>query len=109
MGSFFYHTVNFKVFKLEVNYSNSNDVIQTCTWIQEVKDLGNEALFIGQASSKSVASSEFIKPNSIYFTDDSQRMCYVSGGHDMGIFNLETRKIQPHFQGISIHPFSPSL
>lgn len=110
LGDFWFYTSDFKIFKLEAHYHD--DVIPpytSYTWSEEVKNLGNEALFLGRSSSISVASSEFIQPNSIYFTDDSILISNVGGGHDMGIYNVETGKIQPHFQETSVHPFSPPL
>lgn len=71
--------------------------------------MGNEALFIGRNSSVSLASSEFIKPNSIYFTDDENLFLDDGGGHDMGIFNIETGIIEPHFPGTSLHRFTPPV
>lgn len=109
-GELFYHTIHFKVFKLEIHHSScSSDGIPTCVWIEEVQDLGNETLFIGKSSSLSVVPSKFIHSNCIYFTDDSDYICNVGGGHDAGICYVKTGKIEPQFRGTFIHPFSPSL
>ncbi|KAL8106629.1 putative F-box protein At5g55150 isoform X2 [Apium graveolens] len=103
-----YCTKNFAVWKLDLKYHDSLEV-PSCTLTEE-KNLGNEAIFVGRASSLSVSSSEIIKPNSIYFTDDyCELYLRTGGGHDMGIFDMERRTIEPHFPGKSIHPISPPL
>lgn len=73
------------------------------------KRFGKLGIVYRRTSSTSVASSDFIKPNSIYFTDDLWEWFWGTGGHDMGIFNVQTVEIQPHFSGISIHKFSPPV
>ncbi|XP_017217095.1 putative F-box protein At5g55150 [Daucus carota subsp. sativus] len=105
---FKYCTTHFLVSKLELNYSG--DCVETpCRCIPQ-KSLGDEAFFIGSASSVSLQSSEYIRPNSIYFTDNvSELFNHSGGGHDMGIFSMETGTIEPHFQGKSLHPISPPL
>lgn len=103
-----YRTTYFDVWRLELEYCDSPR-IPSCT-LSRVNDLGNEAIFIGRASSLCVPSSDIIKPNSIYFTDDHQHIySRIGGGHDMGIFDIEHRTIEPHYQGKSIHCISPPL
>ncbi|XP_074335968.1 putative F-box protein At5g55150 [Apium graveolens] len=103
-----YRTTNFEVWRLELEYCNSLR-IPSCT-LTPVNNLGNEAIFIGRASSLCVPSSDIIKPNSIYFTDDHHQVFIrLGGGHDMGIFDIEHRTIEPHYQGKSIHCISPPL
>ncbi|KAL6496759.1 hypothetical protein OROHE_027322 [Orobanche hederae] len=103
-----YCTTKFAVWRLDLNYHESPE-IPSCTLTEE-HNLGNEAIFLGRASSFSVSSSEVIKPNSIYFTDDYwEGYSWKGGGHDMGIFDMEHRTIEPHFQGKSIHCIAPPL
>ncbi|WOG99136.1 hypothetical protein DCAR_0518484 [Daucus carota subsp. sativus] len=103
-----YRTTHFAVWRLDLtNYDSLENPSYTLT---EENSLGNEAIIVGRAASLSVPSSETIRPNSIYFTDDN-RECYLNrgGGHDMGIFDMERRTIEPHFQGNSLHCISPPL
>lgn len=104
-----YRTAKFLVWRVELQYSDDSFQIPTCSLIEE-KNLGNQAIFVGRGSSVSVTPSETIRPNCIYFTDDRDD-CYFrkGGGHDMGIFNMEDRTIEPHFPGKSIHFISPPL
>ncbi|XP_074347697.1 putative F-box protein At5g55150 [Apium graveolens] len=103
-----YRTTNFSVWRLDMENSEALENISYT--LKEVNDLGNEALFVGNASSTAILSSEIIKPNCIYFTDDHREGYYRDGGgHDMGIFSMEHHTIEPHFQGKSYHPISPPL
>ncbi|XP_074339823.1 putative F-box protein At5g55150 [Apium graveolens] len=103
-----YRTTEFAVWRLDLDFYDSA-CIRLCTLIKE-NNLGAEAIFVGRASSLSVPSSDTIKPNSIYFTDDNWKyFTCLGGGHDMGIFNMERRTIEPHYQGKSIHCISPPL
>ncbi|XP_074355942.1 F-box protein At2g26160-like [Apium graveolens] len=108
-----YYTSDFLVFKLEIiqyRSTNFDDIASSCKWSGEVNSIGNEALFIGRNSSISLAAtSEFIKPNSIYFTDDGEFFHGDGGGHDMGIFNIKNGAIEPHYPGTSIHRFTPPV
>ncbi|WOG90863.1 hypothetical protein DCAR_0310109 [Daucus carota subsp. sativus] len=104
-----YRTCNFTLWKMELKYSDHHSELPSCTCIPE-NNLGDQALFIGRATCLSLPSSEYIRPNCIYFTDDNLDVFYhVGGGHDMGIFNMETHTIEPFFHGKSIHPISPPL
>nr|XP_017239284.1 PREDICTED: uncharacterized protein LOC108212062 [Daucus carota subsp. sativus] len=104
-----YRTCNFTLWKMELKYSDHHSELPSCTCIPE-NNLGDQALFIGRATCLSLPSSEYIRPNCIYFTDDILDLSYhVGGGHDMGIFNMETNTIEPFYQGKSIHPISPPL
>ncbi|GFQ03129.1 putative F-box protein at5g55150 [Phtheirospermum japonicum] len=84
-----YKTVGFDVFKHDGE-----------KWV-EVESLKDCAMFLGGNESMMVSTSneeDYVKGNAIYFTDDywdrvDGDCCY--GGHDMGIFNLEDRRIEP--------------
>ncbi|KAG4172698.1 hypothetical protein ERO13_A11G013450v2 [Gossypium hirsutum] len=82
-------TTNFKVLKLR---QHANHVAR----LVEVKNIGDDALFLGDNCSMSVAASRFpeCRPNSIYFTDDTI-LYTLEGSIDMGIFSLETGCFQP--------------
>uniref|UniRef100_A0A2N9FNE9 KIB1-4 beta-propeller domain-containing protein n=1 Tax=Fagus sylvatica TaxID=28930 RepID=A0A2N9FNE9_FAGSY len=85
------------VFKF--NFSGSN-------W-EEVKDLGNHALFVGDSNSWciptipliSVNGGSIVRSNSIFFTDDNwERQMFAGvayGGHDVGMFDMASGDIQP--------------
>ncbi|KAK8710542.1 hypothetical protein V6N13_145861 [Hibiscus sabdariffa] len=87
-GSQHHWTVNFKVFKVE---QHANDEAR----LVEVNNIGDDALFLGDNSSISVAASRFLgcRSNCIYFTDDIILFVHpylACGPIDMGIFSLET-------------------
>uniref|UniRef100_A0A2N9J6Q0 KIB1-4 beta-propeller domain-containing protein n=1 Tax=Fagus sylvatica TaxID=28930 RepID=A0A2N9J6Q0_FAGSY len=91
-----YKTTDFSVFKF--NFSDSE-------W-EEVNDLGDHALFVGDCNSWCIPTipqirvndGSFVRSNSIYFTDDNwewQMLAGVAyGGHDVGVFDMERRVIQ---------------
>ncbi|PIA59914.1 hypothetical protein AQUCO_00400644v1 [Aquilegia coerulea] len=100
-----YQTTSFKIYKLD--FVNRK-------W-DELKCLGDYTLFLGFNTSVSVLASDYstwMKRNCIYFTDDytfGYRGNCTKGGHDMGIFDLETNNIQPHYKGISTSFYSPPI
>ncbi|XP_059630117.1 F-box protein SKIP23-like [Cornus florida] len=88
-----YKTLQFRVYKLEFGQKK---------WV-EVKSLSNSMLFLDGNHSMSLSAHDFpeYKANSIYFTDDyGDRMDedYLYGGHDMSIFNLDDRSVEPFYQ-----------
>ncbi|KAL5570074.1 hypothetical protein UlMin_026649 [Ulmus minor] len=83
-------TKTFNVFKLDLERQR---------WTQ-IKDLGDESLFLGDNSSISISSSNFVscKRNCIYFThDDDLVRSNVNGFIDIGIYNVETEIFTLHF------------
>ncbi|CAA2961550.1 Hypothetical predicted protein [Olea europaea subsp. europaea] len=104
-----YYTTGFSVLRLDECHEEGNNYAYRLT---EVTSLGDQALFIGSNVSTSIASSECIKPNCIYFTDDNCEL-YLDepggGGHDMGIFNMENGTIQLNYAGESRSYISPPL
>ncbi|KAL1806905.1 hypothetical protein ACET3Z_029973 [Daucus carota] len=103
-----YRTTNFLVWRLEPTVSeDGHETIGT--WVQK-HDLGGKAFFVGLNASVSLSSSDCVRPNCIYFTDDISDLYFPDGGgHDMGIFDVERGTIEQHFQGKSLHPISPPL
>ncbi|WOH13244.1 hypothetical protein DCAR_0832753 [Daucus carota subsp. sativus] len=102
-----YRTTHFSVWRLEPTVSeDGHETIST--WVQK-HDLGGKAFFVGLNASVSLSSSGWVRPNCIYFTDDISNLYFLDGGHDMGVFDVERGTIEQHFQGKSIHPFSPPL
>ncbi|CAI0542369.1 unnamed protein product [Linum tenue] len=102
-----YWTSKFRVYKLV-------DKEDAKGW-NEVESIGDFALFLGYNSPAAFVSTvehPGLTPNSIYFTDDlteiqpwwSRRH---KGGHDMGIYSLTTRTIQPLYSATSVdgNPF----
>ncbi|XP_059636518.1 F-box protein SKIP23-like [Cornus florida] len=85
---FVYKTVLFKVYRL--NLSNSN-------W-EEVTNLGDQMLFLGENSSFALSASDFpgCEGNCIYYTDDYSESNYDDApwDHDLGIYNLEDGTIE---------------
>ncbi|CAA0836413.1 Unknown protein [Striga hermonthica] len=67
------------------------------------RSLGGWALFVGlHSDAVALPAADFpeLKPNSIYFTDASlgasiDCMGYLTGGHDIGIFNYENKTVSP--------------
>ncbi|KAM7498605.1 hypothetical protein LguiA_023019 [Lonicera macranthoides] len=90
-------TKMFKVYKLDSINS---------TWV-EVRDIGNDILFLGLNTSFSVSSHDFPghKGNSIYYTDNSQTFFATRkekhACSDMGVFNLGDQSFEslPGFKG----------
>ncbi|RVX12588.1 putative F-box protein [Vitis vinifera] len=88
-----YNTIIFEVFKLDFN---------TRTWIK-VENLGDNSLFLGHSGTFSISTQDLLefKKNCIYFLDDYLTAYYLSefpqGCTDMGVFNLETRMVEPGF------------
>ncbi|XP_058226098.1 uncharacterized protein LOC131334832 [Rhododendron vialii] len=98
-----YRTVDFEVMKLN---SDRDD------W-EILKDLGDRVLFVGLNQSVSISAAELnLRPNSIYFTDDSMDLMHksvfkepyfsdrlhfrdkrASGGHDFGVFDLKDGRV----------------
>ncbi|KAF8014629.1 hypothetical protein BT93_H0441 [Corymbia citriodora subsp. variegata] len=97
-------TFRFRVF--EIN-------LETQSW-KGVQTLKNTSLFLGCNSSFSLEVHEkhHIKPNCIYFTDNSldiSRYTKDGGGKDMGIYHLEDGTIELHSRGKSYSHYSPPL
>lgn len=79
---------------------------------EEVKDLGNRALFLGSSATLAVEQSCQIRGNHIYFTDDCKEAYFSienGGGKDMGVYNLLDGTIVPHYTGQSFHKITPPL
>ncbi|PIA35171.1 hypothetical protein AQUCO_03600078v1 [Aquilegia coerulea] len=90
----FYINEGFDVFKLD---------LASFKWIK-METLHGRTLFLGDNSSYSLSASDFpeCKPNSIYFTDDYYEGYfgteqYGIGPHDIGVFDLEKRTVEPHY------------
>ncbi|KAL5721522.1 hypothetical protein ACHQM5_005159 [Ranunculus cassubicifolius] len=100
----FYETKRFEVYM----YDFDNNA-----W-EEVRSLGQHSLFLGFNTSVSMLISDYspFKKNCIYFTDN-YTMGYcgndAEGGRDMGVFNLDDRTIEPHYDGMSTSFHSPPL
>ncbi|XP_059453344.1 uncharacterized protein LOC132183895 [Corylus avellana] len=90
-------TDSFEVYKLVLDHESGRVVKRV-----EVKNIGDDALFLGDNYSISVSASAFLgcRPNFIYYTDDyiDTMPYYPNGPIDMGIFNLEDRSIQLHYK-----------
>ncbi|KAL3521393.1 hypothetical protein ACH5RR_019542 [Cinchona calisaya] len=126
-----YYTVGFSVLKLDKcgtsacddhhhlqedqGSSRNTTTITTPKYrykLTEVNNLGDMALFLGRNPSVFLPASKFggsLRANCIYFTDDNSELFHSEpggGGRDMGIFDMETRIIEPHYPGYSRHTFS---
>ncbi|KAF4375818.1 hypothetical protein F8388_014540 [Cannabis sativa] len=80
-------TTCFDIFKWSFDRSN---------W-EEISDLGDEALFVGDNSSVSVdtsLSSTKCQNNCIYFTNDYSVHSNINNPSDMGVYNLVTRSVR---------------
>ncbi|XP_059431515.1 F-box protein At2g17036-like [Corylus avellana] len=75
----------------------------------EVKNIGDDAFFVGDNQSISISTSDFpyCQPNSIYYTDDYifTRPYFPDGAIDMGIFNLKDRSIRLHYKPNPSHKY----
>ncbi|XP_052200852.1 F-box protein SKIP23-like [Diospyros lotus] len=84
-----YKTAQFRVYKLDLSGPN---------W-ERVTSLDDEMLFLGENSSLALSALDFpgCKGNCIYYTDDYSESDYdgISGGHDLGVYNLEDGSIEP--------------
>lgn len=99
-----YKTTMFKVYRLD--FVNKK-------W-DELKSLGDYSLFLGGNTSISIMAldyGEHVRKNCIYFTDDfiTSTGPEIPGGHDMGIFDMENKVIQPHYKGVSTSNYSPPI
>ncbi|KAF5195181.1 hypothetical protein FRX31_015230 [Thalictrum thalictroides] len=100
-----YKTEKFEVYKLDFTIKK---------W-EEVTSLGDYCLFLGSNSSVSVSAINYfgsLKKNCIYFTDDhtfGYRATKTPGGHDMGVFDLKDKSIQPYYKGVSTCYYSPPI
>ncbi|XP_074297020.1 putative F-box protein At4g17565 [Silene latifolia] len=93
-----YKTDNFEVFTFDSEAKK---------W-EQVTELGDVALFVGDNQSISVRASDCrnCKSNCIYFTDDCDKLWDFPAkfrGHDMGIFDLATGKIHQFYSGDDVH------
>ncbi|KAL2540066.1 putative F-box protein [Abeliophyllum distichum] len=87
-----YTTIGFSVLRLEKCQEKGNDC--AFRW-NEVTTLGDWALFL--VNSVSLSSSNCIKANCIYFSEDDYELYSNEkggGGYDTGIFNMEDGTIQ---------------
>ena len=77
----------------------------------EVKNIGDDALFVGDNQSIFISTSDFsdCEPNSIYYTDDyiTAHEYIPDGPIDMGIFNLKDGSTGLHYKPIPAHKNSP--
>ncbi|KAM1080969.1 hypothetical protein EV1_015432 [Malus domestica] len=66
---------------------------------EPINGLGEWTIFVGHNHTSAIKAQDFkglIKPNSIYFTDDSLDMeDSLMVGHDLGVFSMEDRKVEP--------------
>ncbi|KAM7263616.1 hypothetical protein ACFE04_001299 [Oxalis oulophora] len=112
-------TEHFEVLKLvkkKKTRKNKNGIRKTRNKYEykfiEVENLDDKALFIGDTSSFSLTASSIngCKPNCIYYTDDiNETRLHEERGLDMGVFNLQTSRCEPHYRGESLSSFCPSL
>ncbi|XP_074289801.1 putative F-box protein At5g55150 [Silene latifolia] len=96
-----YRTNDFEIFKL--NHIDKD-------W-ENVEDLGDVALFVGDNSSMSVSvadDAKCLQPSCIYFTDDESGSWLTPrefGGHDMGVFDFKTNDILRFYEGDDTRSF----
>ncbi|KAM3321980.1 hypothetical protein P3S67_003131 [Capsicum chacoense] len=95
-----YKTLKFKVFELDVIKGELKE---------EIKNLGESAIFVGHNRTSSVDTSMFtvVKPNHIYFVDDwYEYLNALEGGRghrrDLVTCNLEEGKIEAFYPGVSL-------
>lgn len=88
-----YKTLKYKVFELDVIKGELKE---------EIKNLGESAIFVGRNRASSVDTSMFtvVKPNHIYFADN----WYEYFNADIVTYNLEDGKIEAFCLGVSLSP-----
>lgn len=99
-----YGVKTFHVYKI-------NDINSSSYNYQEIKSLGNRALFVGRSATLAIEDDR-CKKNHIYFTDDCLDSYFgleQGGGKDMGVYNLLDGTILPHYTGQSYHKVTPPL
>lgn len=104
MREIFQHTYKFKVRKLADSINNLKCGV-------EVKDVGDNILFVGLNSCFSISARDFrflgYKGNCIYFTDDSEEVCSGKRDNqqdsDIGVFDLANGRIES-LPGFKCHP-----
>ncbi|KAL6281256.1 hypothetical protein ACE6H2_018137 [Prunus campanulata] len=65
---------------------------------EPISNLGSWTILLGHNQSTAVEARQFkglIKPNCIYFTDDSLDEDSLLVGHDSGVFSMEDGKVEP--------------
>ncbi|PSR92646.1 F-box protein [Actinidia chinensis var. chinensis] len=91
-------TFEFKVFKLVYQIGEAHEEV----WAH-VKNIGDQALFLGDNPSVSVSTMEFpgCQPNCIYYSDQNHNhippYAYHGVDDDSGVFNLEDGSIHSHY------------
>ncbi|KAL2539998.1 F-box protein SKIP23 [Abeliophyllum distichum] len=105
-----YYTIDFSILKLEEYHEEGNNYAYKLTKVDTLED---RALFLGNNVSTSLPSSECIKANCIYFTDDNNELYIIGepggGGRDTGIFDIGNGTIQSNYAGESRSHLSPPL
>ncbi|KAL2555974.1 putative F-box protein [Forsythia ovata] len=105
-----YYTIDFSILRLEEYHEEGNNYAYKLTKVNTLED---RALFLGNNVSTSLPSSECIKANCIYFTDDNHELYFIGesggGGRDTGIFDIENGTIQSNYAGESRSDLSPPL
>ncbi|PIA56621.1 hypothetical protein AQUCO_00700757v1 [Aquilegia coerulea] len=100
-----YEIEEFELYKLD--FTNKK-------W-EEVNNLGEYCLILGHNTSVSILASDYsdsLQKNCIYFMHDFTAGCSGTKtimGYAMGVFDLEDRRIRPHYKGISTCFYSPPL
>ncbi|XP_057462831.1 probable F-box protein At1g44080 [Actinidia eriantha] len=91
-------TFEFTVFKLVYQIGEAHEAVWT-----HVKNIGDQALFLGDNHSVSVSTMEFpeCQPNCIYYTDQNHNRnppyAYHGVDDDSGVFNLEDGSFHSHY------------
>ncbi|KAL3828897.1 hypothetical protein ACJIZ3_017699 [Penstemon smallii] len=106
-----YYTTGFSIFALEEcpGDGSSNNYPYKMT---KVESLGDKSLFIGYNTSVSVLSSKYVKANCIYFSDDDSELSVsepYGGGHDTGIFDVESGSITLHYASKFMSHLTPPI
>nr|DAD37726.1 TPA_asm: hypothetical protein HUJ06_008367 [Nelumbo nucifera] len=94
----FYKTLGFDVFKLEEEEQGGNTTKPS--WVQ-VKNIGDNVLFLGESESISLRELPECSEDCIYFTDDDEgarlNINTLLGGRDLGVFSIQDGIIKPYY------------
>ncbi|KAL3837902.1 hypothetical protein ACJIZ3_022493 [Penstemon smallii] len=107
----FYYTSGFSIFKLEECHGerSSHNYPYRMT---RIDNLGDKSLFVGYNASVLLPSSRCVKANCIYFSDDNLVLYSeqpYGGGHDTGIFDVESGSISLHYASNFMSHITPPI
>ncbi|KAL3837966.1 hypothetical protein ACJIZ3_022557 [Penstemon smallii] len=107
----YHYTTGFSILRLEECYGDrsSHEYPYKMTQVDSLED---NTLFVGYNASISLPSSKCVKANCIYFSDDNAEPYSTQpygGGHDTGIFEVESGSITLHYASKFMSHLTPPI